>query len=191
MSNDDDPMVSIKMSVYDRLREAGKLAQAEAYKAQELLQAARLTDADGSGMTKNLFDAFHQAMKIVQFAVGNLNPETIAGWPHEALTNVAGYLESIPGIERHLTELPDDLRRFASQAASLENWRRERDKNKIVVMAGAADFGPKTPEAMAVHTARVAAANGAKDTAGLLPCQSPPYVHTFTNDVCACGASES
>ena len=149
----DDPTITIKLTAYEAMRDAGKAAHEEAMQFRKELDAARLTNADDSGMTKQLYDAFHQAMKIVQFAVGNLNPETIVGWPHEALTSVATALETIPGIERHLTELPDDLRRFAQHAAALEHFRKERDKFKVVVMASASDFGPKTPEAAAVHAA--------------------------------------
>lgn len=149
---DSEPTVTVPLSTYDKLRDELKQLQSKNYELEKQLNAAKLGDSD---VAKRLHDAFHDAMKIVQFAVGNLDPATVAGWPHEALTAVAVAIETIPGIDRHVSELPEELRAFASVAKGLEEWRRERDKNKVVVPATAEDFGPKTPEAAAVHAAYV------------------------------------
>jgi hypothetical protein len=146
----DEPTVSVKYSDYNKLREDLRATQTENYELKTKLAAAQLGDAT---VAKSLFDAFHSAIKVVQFAVGNLEPSTVAGWPHSALVAIADAIEKIPGIDPHVAEMPSELRYFAGLAASLEEMRKERDKHKVVTMATAADIGPKTPEAAAVHAA--------------------------------------
>lgn len=149
---DSEPTVTVPLSMYDKLREELKQLQGKNYELEKQVTAAKLGDSD---VAQQLHAAFHDAMKIVQFAVGNLDPATVAGWPHEALVAVAAAIEKIPGVDRHISELPEELRAFAGVAKGLEEYRRERDKNKVVVPATAEDFGPKTPEAAAVHAAYV------------------------------------
>ncbi|MEX2716748.1 MAG: hypothetical protein Q6370_010645 [Candidatus Sigynarchaeota archaeon] len=148
-----EPSVTVPLSTYDKLRDELKQLQSKNYELEKQLDAAKLGDGN---IAKQLLDAFHATMKVVQFAVGNLDPATVAGWPYEALVAVAAAIETIPGIDRHIQELPDELRAFASVAKGLEEYRRERDKNKVVVPATAEDFGPKTPEAARVHAAYIA-----------------------------------
>lgn len=166
MSN--DVTVSIPMATYDRLRDDLREAQNEQQKLKIELAAAKI--ADNSGVTKLLFDAFHQSIKVVQFAVGNLDPQTVAGWPHAAVVAIADAIETIPGIDQHVAEMPPELRAFAQSCASYEEFRKERDKNKVVVAATAADFGPQTPEAAAVHAAYDAKRNAEKKS---IPENSP------------------
>jgi hypothetical protein len=86
-----------------------------------------------------------------------LDPQTVV-WPtpvYKALGEVADAIEKIPGVDRHVSELPGELRHTEQLAAGYAEYRRERDKNRVVVPATAADFGPQTPEAAAVHAAYV------------------------------------
>lgn len=156
----DEPTVNVPLSTYDKLRDERKELQTKVYELEKQLAAVQLGDGE---VARQLHSAFHAAIKIVQFAVGNLDPSTVAGWPHEALAAVAAAIETIPGIDRHAAELPPELKHFAGVAKGYEEWRRERDKNKVVVPATAADFGPKTPEAMAVHAAYDAKRNAKSD----------------------------
>lgn len=146
----DEPTVNVKYSDYSKLREELRTLQNKNYELEQKLAAAKLGDDE---VAKSLFDGFHSAIKVVQFAVGNLEPSTVVGWPHAALIEVADAIEKIPGIDQHIAEMPPELRHFAGIAAGLEAFRKERDKNKVVVAASAEDFGPKTPEAAAVHAA--------------------------------------
>lgn len=156
----DEPTVNIKYSDYNKLREDLRTTQNENYELKTKLNAAALGD---DAVAKLLFTSFHSALKVVQFAVGNLEPSTVAGWPHAALVEIADAIEKIPGIDQHIAEMPPELRHFAALAASLEEMRKERDKNKVVTMATAADFGPKTDEARAVHEAYDAKRNAQKE----------------------------
>lgn len=146
----DEPTVNVKYSDYNKLREDLRATQNKNYELEQKLAAAALGD---DAVAKLLHEAFHDTIKVVQFAVANLDPATVSGWPHEALAKIADAIEKIPGVDPHVAELPPELRAFAGIAAGLEAFRKERDKNKVVVPATAADFGPKTPEAAAVHAA--------------------------------------
>lgn len=146
----DEPTVNVPLSTYDKLRDERKELQAKVYELEKQLVTVQLGDGE---VARQLHGAFHEAIKVVQFAVGNLDPSTVVGWPHQALIAIADAIEKIPGIDRHVSELPPELRHFAGIAAGLEALRKERDKNKVVVAASAEDFGPKTAEAAAVHAA--------------------------------------
>jgi hypothetical protein len=135
----EDPTVNVKYSEYQKLRD----------ELEAQVTSGQL--ADPTGTTKLLHDGFHAAIKVVQFAVGNLAPETVAGWPHEALVEIADAIDKIPGMDQHVKELPPELRHFAKLTAGYETYRKERDKSRVVTVATAEDFGPKTAEAAAVH----------------------------------------
>lgn len=145
----EEPTVSVKYSEYQKMRDDLKQLQGRVYELEKQVTDGRL--ADPTGTTKLLHDGFHAAIKVVQFAVGNLSPETVVGWPHEALVTVADTIEKTPGMGPHVEELPPELRHFAKLAGGYEAFRKERDKNRVVTIATAEDFGPKTAEAAAVH----------------------------------------
>jgi len=153
----EDPTVSVKYSEYQKLRDDLKQLQARVYELEAEVTSGKL--ADPTGTTKLLHEAFHDAIKVVQFAVGNLAPETVAGWPHQALVAVAAAIEKIPGIDPHVKEMPSELRNFARLAASYEEFRKQRDANRVVVAASSDDFGPKTAEAAVAHAAYKGPAN--------------------------------
>lgn len=148
----DEPTVTLKLTDYNKLRQNERDLQDRLMAAEAKLEQAQL--ADPAGTLKALHGAFIDAMQVTQFAVGNLPSESVAGWPHEALTRLADALDALPGIDRHLREITPELRDFARTAAGFEAWRKERDKNRVVVPASAADFGPQTDEARAVHETR-------------------------------------
>jgi hypothetical protein len=154
--SDDEPIVNVKYSVYHKLREDLREMQNRIYVLEKALETAKLNDA--SGATQLLHGAFLEAVKIVQFAVGNLAPETVAGWPHKALAAIADAIEKIPAIDPHVAELPSELRHFARLAAGYEEYRKQRDANRVVTMATGADFGPQTADAAAAHAARIGSA---------------------------------
>lgn len=145
----EDPTVSVKFSEYSKMRDELKTQQNRIYELERDLAAAQL--ADVTGTTKRLHETLHNALKIVQFAVGNLAPETVAGWPHEDLTVIANAIEKLPNMDIHIKEVPHVWREFAAIAAAFEEQRKERKRTQVVTMATAADFGPKTPDAAAAH----------------------------------------
>jgi len=170
----DEPTVTVPLSTYDKLRDDLRTTQAKNYELEKKLAAAQLSGGDSSDVPQLLHEAFHDAIKIVQFAVGNLDPQTVAGWPHAAVMKIADAIEKIPGIDRHVSEMPIELREFAKLAAGFEMYRKERDKNKVVVAASASDFGPKTPEAAAVHATYAAKQVAQQDDKTAAPDENGP-----------------
>jgi hypothetical protein len=172
----EDPVVQVKFSEYQKLREEVKTQQTRIYELEKQVSAAQLDDV--SGTTKQLHEALHEALKIVQYAVGNLAPETVAGWPHQALINIADAIEKLPAMDAHIKEVPNDWREFAKLAAAFEAQRAERRKTQVVTMATAADFGPKTPDAEAAHVEY----DKRRAAAGVEPGPAPFQAHTPSSD---------
>ena len=148
----DEPTISLKLSDYDKLRAGQRAVEARLIEMEAALTAAQL--ADPTQTLGRVHAAFLEAMRVVQFAVGNLPPESVVGWPHAALAHLAEAVDTLPGISLHLKEVVPELREFARGAASLEAWRTERDKHRVVVAATAADYGPQTDEARTIHAGR-------------------------------------
>jgi hypothetical protein len=148
----DEPTISLKLSDYDKLRRGQRDLETRVAELERELTAAQL--ADPTQTLERVHTAFLAAMQVVQFGVANLPPESIVGWPHAALATLADAIDTLPGISRHLQEIAPELREFARGAAGLEAWRKERDKHRVVVPATAADYGPQTDEARAVHAGR-------------------------------------
>jgi hypothetical protein len=159
-----EPTVHVSFSDYERLRNAPAKLDAKIQELQAQLEAAKLADPTNTIQTYR--DAFCTAVKIVQFAVANLDPATVKGWPHEALRKLADMLPSLPGMTGlGLEDAPDYWRKFASKAAEYEEWRRLH--RQPAIPASASDFGPQTDEAKLQHQAR---SRAIEDDAG----QGPP-----------------
>ena len=162
MPEQTEPAVTIPMSQFDRMRDQIRGLNEELRVTKAQLEDAKL--ADPNGTIKAYQAAFAAAVKVTQFAVANLEPATVSGWPHAALVSIANAIETLPGIDMHVKEVSPDMRMFAETARSYEDWRKERDANKVVMPATAADFGPKTPEALEVHTTHVARIAAAQES---------------------------
>jgi hypothetical protein len=158
-----DSKVEISLSALDELREGVRTSKEQIAQLQKALRTAQLEDK--SGRIPELMRALHAAIEVVQFAVGNLDPTTVRGWPYEALRTLADVLEQTPGLQEdaNMRSLAGELRHFAGVAASLEEFRKKRDAERVVVPASAADFGPKTAEAAFVHNAAVVREDASED----------------------------
>jgi len=66
---------------------------------------------------------------VVKFAVGNLAPETVRGWPYADLKTFADELVKLPGADTGLKEYALDIQNFIREAREVENLRRERDES--------------------------------------------------------------
>jgi hypothetical protein len=152
--NTQEPTVSIPISQYDNLRDRIRDLNRELTETQKAVAAAKLSDPAGTIAAYQA--AFAEAVAIVQYAVANLDPSTVAGWPYAALYKIANAIETLPGVNMHTKEVAPDMRLFADSARSYEEWRKERDAKKVVVPATGADFGPKTPAAAEAHANHMA-----------------------------------
>lgn len=114
-------VVNVPIDEWDEIRNREQKLHAEiAELTQKLAQAER---TDPTGRLEPTIEAVEAAIPIIQFAVGNLHPDTVRGWPDDALHTFADRLTAMPGATQIQKELAIELRAFAHQA---EMRARER-----------------------------------------------------------------
>jgi hypothetical protein len=123
--------VEISLADLDNLRNARAAAENKARELAEALDAARVLNAGAGGDGALLVQALTCALEVVRFAIGNLDPLTVRGWPCAHLLALAELLPKVPGVPPHVVELWCDWRIFARRAAEWEDARAkgiEKDK---------------------------------------------------------------
>ena len=90
---------------------------------------AKLGNHDG--ITRQYQEAFLDAMPIVRFAIGNLHPMTVRGWPFEKLLSITHHLRTLPGIDDDQEETSGDMKIFAQEC---ERWEKARDEGREQAM---------------------------------------------------------
>jgi len=97
-----------------QIREASdRLVRAEKEKNEALA-------ADPSGRVPQLLAVIEAALPIVQFAVENLEPTTVRGWPHKTLDKLGELLATVDGMSVIAREIAPELRVFAHEAELIE-----------------------------------------------------------------------
>lgn len=155
-----EPTLSIKLADYDALRDQVKNADhrvAEVRKEVDALtqQLAAAKVADPSNVIQGYRSIIDDLVMVLQFAVANLDPMTVRGWPYPSLRAVATKVETLPGLAPYNVELPIPLREFSYSAEYYEEVRKARTQH--AVPAGPSDFGPQTSEAALAHATRTQA----------------------------------
>lgn len=74
-------------------------------------------------MAGALRSAFDSARRVIQYAVGNLDPRIVRGWPYEDLDNFSRNLRQLRGHDQFTVELCDELDRFVIEAREMEESR--------------------------------------------------------------------
>jgi hypothetical protein len=153
--------LTITLKDLNHLKAATEQERKRVQALESQLAEARMTDPNG--VIRDLCGIVRSAKAVVQFAVGNLEPSTVRGWPYEALRAFADGLLRLPDADVQDQTLASDLCTFAKNAAGYEEYRRERDAKRVAMPASREDFGPKTAEAAFVHEARAQALHEAKE----------------------------
>lgn len=124
--------VTIPVADLDDLRE--NLRAAQAALENEKARAAQSEFADPEGRVKVLFATLQHAVTVVQFAVANLHPLTVRGWPYVALLRLAQQIQA--GIPGNLHEFPPELasafRRLGHEAEKWEEARAEGREQELL-----------------------------------------------------------
>lgn len=81
-------------------------------------------------------NALLAALEVVKFAIGNLPPESVAGWPHTHLTNLAAALTE---MGTYAPELATTIRQFARECRELAIFRANREAVARAVLSGTED----------------------------------------------------
>lgn len=139
--NDPNATVTVALASYQALMDELDRLRAE---LQYRMPAAAPTD-DATGRAR---EALEHALGIVQFAVGNLDPRTVRGWPIADVTALSNHIEAALPNYPHADVLAITLREFAKEAAEVDRFRHDRQdaaKKLLGVDAGAVDGSEETP----------------------------------------------
>lgn len=90
-----------------------------------------------SSDVNDLRAALKAALPIVQFAVSNLNPESVLEWPHEQLASLGTLLRETTD-DPHLLEMATTFHYQAEHAADVDAFRAKRlaDASALFPSAG-------------------------------------------------------
>ncbi len=110
------------MNDYTMLLNRVKEAESAAADARLALTAQRLEDP--SGRVPALTSFARECLTIARFAVANLPPEMIRGWPFEALRRVILGLKDLPDYTVNDRDMALDLLNFADECEQHEIRRR-------------------------------------------------------------------
>jgi hypothetical protein len=125
--------VQISLADLDRLRNAKARAEEDVVAIKLALEQGLLADSGLANAT--LAIALGHALAICRFAIGNLDPLTVRGWPEANLQALAElFVEEeerrrtsncmqLPGVDPQIIELGCDWRIFAARARQVEQWR--------------------------------------------------------------------
>lgn len=90
------------------------------------LRARETPVRDADETTADLIAALDAALPIVQFAVGNLNPESVRGWPYDAVQQLSALIAHLFPENSDRQSLAVTLQQFAKEAVEVEALRIER-----------------------------------------------------------------
>lgn len=121
--------IMLSREEYDTLMYDRRMAESRVAELEQKLEQVRLEDP--SDRVPPLVACIRSALPIVQFALGNLDPTTVRGWPHEAVTAFAETIRSLPGADVTIHEMGLEFLNFARYAARVERDRAERDAKRI------------------------------------------------------------
>jgi hypothetical protein len=116
--------VTISLDELDELR--GRLRKAHEDNAALSADMRAAEIASAGDRADGLLATIRQGLVVVRFAVANLDPETIRGWPWEALHGFAGSLSALPGATDLDRELAIELRAFSRACERREIERTGR-----------------------------------------------------------------
>lgn len=120
-----DAVVTLKLSEVNKLQSDLGDANLRIAEMAKEVEEARL--GDHAGVTRQYQKAFSDAMQVVRFAVGNLEPLTVRGWPYKNLFAIVEHLRALPGLDFDYEETSGDLKLFAEEC---KRWEIARDEGR-------------------------------------------------------------
>jgi hypothetical protein len=134
--------LSISLDDYNALLAARTAAEQMLAEAHRDLAAAKLVDP--SGCLPALVAFSRDCLTLARFAIANLPPEMIRGWPYEELRRIAAGLPTLPDATADDRDMALDLLNFAKDCE--DHAIRRRAEPKATKM---------TPADVAEHRARI------------------------------------
>jgi hypothetical protein len=118
-------MINMPLSEWQEMQ--SKLARAQKENGELERKARDLERSDPTGRIDRLVEALDDALEIARYAVANLDPATVRGWPFKTLRALGERLRDIPGATADHTQIGAEFVSFSHEAETLENERVERD----------------------------------------------------------------
>lgn len=115
------PTVEMSLAELDELRNDTQAAYEKVAQLEAEIREIEMTDP--SGRIKTLTDIVAAALPVIQFAIANLDPRTIKGWPITQLHEFGTLLEKMPGATALEKELAVEFRAFANETKMIEAGR--------------------------------------------------------------------
>lgn len=116
------PQLTLSLDEWNEQLRLRQEAEARVTKLEaELVEAKR---ADPAGRIWELERLAANAMPVLRFAVANLPPEAVRGWPWRALAAFASYMSWLPAFSDDDRDLANEWIAFAGEAERLEAMRR-------------------------------------------------------------------
>lgn len=123
---DSKATINLPLSEYMELQKQIGERDAKIAALEAAVRAEQVRDPEGRIVA--LVGAVSAVVPVVQFAVASLPPESVRGWPYQALEKFAACLASIPGGDQHLIELGRDLAIFAREIEPFEKARARGER---------------------------------------------------------------
>lgn len=118
--------LNMTLADYEALKAARTKAEQDLADVQRQLEEARRADPTGKLTALNEFA--RDCLTLARFAVANLPPETIRGWPYAELMRVADTMHVLPDFSTNDRDMALDLMAFARDCEALELHRKANAK---------------------------------------------------------------
>lgn len=117
--------VSMTIEEYEDMKLQRYTAENEAARLQKELVAARMLSSSGESL-EALTKLTRDSLAITRFAIANLPPETIRGWPYETLREIASKLPLLPDYTVDDRDLSGEMIAFAAECQRHEVRRKSQ-----------------------------------------------------------------
>lgn len=116
---------TVKLSFHDFRRIEKEMAKLKEENTR-LRKGAVTTVDENSDPVRDLSIALRAAIPVVQFAVGQLNPESVKNWPHEALRLLSEHMATIYADNADSVSMAITFSEFAAECKQIDEFRAER-----------------------------------------------------------------
>jgi hypothetical protein len=122
--------VTLPHSDYQRLQDDIRALKAEVEAKRVEIEDLKLGPTDSHA--RQLLDALNSSLDVTRFAIGNLPPMAVRGWPHKSLRSLAALLPSLPGVDEGIREVSTDWRLVADDCQKWEDARAEGKEHELL-----------------------------------------------------------
>jgi hypothetical protein len=123
--------ITLTIDDYNGLQNAKSTAENEAASLKRQLIETRL-NADPAGTIRALTASQRRMLHIIRFAVGNLPPESVRGWPTDVLTQVSADILQLADATTDDAAFAAELLVFVEDCKKVDRFRAARDATKQV-----------------------------------------------------------